>query len=145
VREAEGVGEIFTLHFKDLISGREMSIEELRGKVVLINFWATWCGPCVGEVPELKKIYEKYHDRGVENIGISLDDDPAKLLEFCREKEMTWPQHCEPGKGWDTAIARKWGVNGIPRLIVLDKQGKVRSTQARIIDLESFIFRLQKE
>lgn len=145
LRQAEGVGETFTLDFKDLISGNQMSIENLRGKVVLIQFWSTSCGPCIQEIPRLKQAYAKYHDRGVEFVGISLDTDPAKLLTFCQNNEMPWPQYCEPDKGWDTSIALKWGVNGIPQLMVLDKQGKVRSTHADPNFFDSLLYSLLKD
>ena len=72
--------------------GHEVDLAQMRGKVVLIDFWATWCGPCVAELPNVLKAYEKLHPKGFEIVGISLDSDRAKLETFIKEKNMTWPQ-----------------------------------------------------
>ncbi len=75
-----------------------LSLAGYKGKVVLVDFWATWCGPCVDELPNVIAAYKKYHDKGFEIVGISLDQDKAKLEEFLKEKGMTWPQFLD-GKG----------------------------------------------
>ena len=121
----------FELSFSDVLSGREMTIEDLRGKVVVIDFWATWCGPCVGEIPNMKTLYSQYKNRGVEFIGINLDERSSTLVEFCKKNGVTWPQYCEEGKTWDTEFIQDWGINSIPRLFVLDQKGDLYSTDAR--------------
>lgn len=128
---ADAPEESFELSFKDKISNREISISDLKGKVVVIDFWATWCGPCVQEIPQMMKLYDEYKDRGVEFIGISLDERSSTVKQFCEDKGMTWPQYCEEGKTWNTGFSRKWGISSIPTLFILDKNGALHSRNAR--------------
>ena len=75
---------------KDAITGQQFSLSDLRGKVVLIDFWATWCGPCVRELPNVKRAYSKYKARGFEIVSVSLDTDKQRFRRFVREKRMSW-------------------------------------------------------
>ena len=106
------------------VSGNPLSIAKYKGKVVLVDFWATWCGPCVGELPNVLKAYEKHHGSGFEIIGISLDQDEKKLTAFTAEKKMTWQQFFD-GKGWKNALAAKYGIQSIPATYLLDGEGKI--------------------
>jgi thiol-disulfide isomerase/thioredoxin len=147
-RQTAGVGKPFELAFDDAISGKKISMADLKGKVVVIDFWATWCGPCVAEMPEMKKLYAEYKDKGVEFIGVSLDSPEdqgglKKLKEFVAEKQITWPQYYQ-GKGWESEFSRSWGINGIPTLFIVDAEGNLHSTQARG-QLESLIPELLKK
>src|SRR5258706_153896 len=108
---------------KDL-TGKPLSIANYKGKIVLVDFWATWCGPCVGELPNVLKTYEKYHDKGFEIVGISLDSDKAKLTSFMEMQKMTWRQYFD-GKGWGNKLAGKYGVGSIPATYLLDGEGKI--------------------
>lgn len=108
---------------KDL-DGKPLSVAKYKGKVVLIDFWATWCGPCVAELPNVLKAYQKYHDKGFEIIGISLDEDRDALTSFIKKREMTWKQYFD-GKGWQNKLARQYGVNSIPATYLLDGEGKL--------------------
>ena len=135
VRRADGVGKAFEIKFTDAVSGDTVSSETLKGKIVVVDFWATWCGPCVAELPTMKKIYADYHDKGVEFVGISLDAPPAeggkdKLLAFVKSNEMSWPQYYQ-GNGWKSDFSSSWGVNSIPALFVVGADGKLVSTEAR--------------
>ncbi len=112
------------------IDGRQVDLKRLRGKVVLLNFWATWCGPCLAELPQLQAIYRKYHDRGFEVIGISSDKpgDKEKLRKFVDKHDIAWPQYFdEVSKGGMNTFVREYGVRSIPLDLLLDKSGRLIS------------------
>lgn len=106
------------------LSGKQLSIANYKGKVVLLDFWATWCTPCVQELPNVIKAYKQYHPQGFEVIGISLDQQKGKLTTFLRDKDMTWPQYFD-GKGWQNDLAVKYGIRSIPATFLLDGEGKI--------------------
>jgi thiol-disulfide isomerase/thioredoxin len=119
------------------LDGSAFDMEKYRGKVVLIDFWATWCVPCVEELPNVKACYEKYHDKGFEVVGISLDreGDRGKLADFVKKHGIAWPQFFD-GKEKDNVFALKYGIRGIPAVLLLDREGKIVETEARGPDLE---------
>ena len=106
------------------VDGSEIDLAKLRGQVVLIDFWATWCPPCVEEVPELVATYEKFKDRGFTIVGISLDEDKAALEKFTTENKMTWPQFFD-GKGWENELAKRFKIQTVPTMWLLGKDGKL--------------------
>jgi len=106
------------------VDGKPLSIAGYKGKVVLVDFWATWCGPCRVELPHVLAAYRKYHSQGFEIIGISLDQDRAKLIEFTKAMNMTWPQYFD-GQGWGNKLVVKYGIEGIPATYLLDGNGKI--------------------
>jgi len=118
---------------KDVV-GKPLSVANYKGKVVLIDFWATWCGPCVGELPNVIKTYEANHSHGFEIIGISLDQSKSKLTSFLEEKHMTWQQFFD-GQGWQNKLAVKYGVQSIPATYLLDGEGKIIGKDLRGEDL----------
>jgi thiol-disulfide isomerase/thioredoxin len=115
---------------------------------VVVDFWATWCGPCVAEMPKMKELYAQYRSRGVEFIGVSLDQ-PRKqgglkrLAAFVQANGIAWPQYYQ-GHGWNSPFSASWGIHSIPRVFVVDQAGKLYSADARD-KLETLIPELLKE
>jgi thiol-disulfide isomerase/thioredoxin len=132
--QLEAIGKPFDLDFTDAIKGSAVSIKGLKGKVVVIDFWATWCGPCVAEMPKMKELYAKYRDQGVEFIGVSLDQPKEqggldKLKTFVKQNEIGWPQYYQ-GKGWESEFSMSLGINSIPCVFIVDAEGKLYSVEA---------------
>ena len=123
------VGKPLNLKFT-AADGSPVDLVNMRNKVVLVDFWATWCGPCMAEVPNVVAAYKKYHSNGFEIIGISLDNNKDTMLKVTREKEMTWPQYFD-GKGWKNEISSSFQIHGIPSMWLVNKKGIVVTTEAR--------------
>ena len=112
------------------VDGSEIDLAALRGQVVLVDFWATWCPPCVEEVPELVATYEKFKDQGFTIVGISLDEDKGALEKFTTENKMTWPQFFD-GKGWENEMAKRFKIQTVPTMWLLDREGKLIDANPR--------------
>jgi thiol-disulfide isomerase/thioredoxin len=123
------VGEAIDLKFTAL-DGTEVDVSAMKDKVVLVDFWATWCMPCMQDLPSVKALYDELHDKGFEIVGISLDEDRADLDGVIKEEGITWPQAFD-GKGWETELAAKFGIQSIPTTILLGKDGKVAAVNLR--------------
>jgi peroxiredoxin len=119
-------------------TGKALSVATYKGKVLLLDFWATWCGPCVAELPNVLKTYEKHHGAGFEIIGVSLDNSKDKLDNFTKEKKMTWPQFFD-GKGWQNKLAQQYGIRSIPATFLLDGNGVIIAKNLRGPDLEEAV------
>ena len=116
-----------------LLNGQPFDQKSLAGKVVLVDFWATWCGPCVAEIPNVLAQYEKYHDKGFEVVGISLDEDRETLAKFVTDQKIPWPILYEKpgGEGWRHPLATYYGISGIPTVILIGRDGNVVTLNAR--------------
>jgi peroxiredoxin len=121
--------------------GSSVDMSELRGKVVLVDFWASWCPDCIREMPAVRQTYQKYKERGFAVIGISLDKDPQALANFVARKLIPWPQYFD-GKGWENDFATKYGVHAIPEMWLINQRGEVVSTDISVEELEQRIEQL---
>ncbi len=133
------VGERLEIAFQSL-QGQAVDLAELRGKVVLVHFWATTCRPCVQGLPALTKLYGKVHDQGVEFIGISLDDDVEKAKRFIVDHRVPWPEYCD-GRGWQSELAKRYGIFSLPSTFLLDRAGKIVAANLSDAQLEAEILK----
>jgi thiol-disulfide isomerase/thioredoxin len=115
------------------VDGKTVDFAKLRGKVVLLDFWATWCPSCREAIPEVVAIYKKYHDQGFEVVGISLDHDKSAMLNYMDQHGMTWPQYFDGG-GWDNQISSSLGVQEIPTMVLFGKDGRPIRSDGRSLD-----------
>lgn len=127
----------------ETVQGQSISVPQ-DNKITLLEFWATWCGPCMGEIPHLKSIQSKYSADDLQIIGISLDTNPKKVEQFIRSKKMSWPQIIQP-KEWDGEITKKYNVLGIPATYIISKNGKIIAKDLRGEELEKEIANLMNQ
>jgi thiol-disulfide isomerase/thioredoxin len=130
IRQRNIIGKNLEIKFK-AVDGNEVDLSKMKGKVVLVDFWATWCPPCRKELPNVLDVYKKYHSKGFEIIGISFekDKDPESLKSFTKGMDMPWPQYFD-GKYWDNDLGIYYGIQGIPAMWLVNKDGKVVDIEA---------------
>ena len=132
-----GVGDEMKIAFTDL-KGVEVDLEKMKDKVILVDFWATWCGPCVAEMPNVIAAYEANKEKGFEVVGISLDEDKAAVEKFITDNKMPWPQYVD-GKGGENELAQRFGIRRIPATFLVGKGGKIIASNLRGPELEAAI------
>ncbi|KAA5547893.1 TlpA disulfide reductase family protein [Adhaeribacter rhizoryzae] len=123
--------------------GKSVSLSSLRGKYVLVDFWASWCGPCRQENPNVVRMYNQYKDKGFEIFGVSLDESREKWLKAIDADKLTWP-HVSDLKGWESSAAKLYNIQAIPQTLLLDKEGKIIAKNLRGPSLEEKLASLLK-
>jgi thiol-disulfide isomerase/thioredoxin len=139
IQDSLAAGAVFPDFAETDLNGKPLSVAALKGKVVLVDFWATWCPPCRAELPNVIVTYKKHHSEGFEIIGVSLDSDREKLDAFLKQQDgMTWPQYFD-GLGWSNKLAGKYGVQSIPFAVLVGPDGKIIGKDLRGEDLENAV------
>ncbi len=126
--------------FDSATDGKAVDLSKLRGKVVLLDFWATWCAPCMAKIPEIVTLSKKYQDKGFQVIGVSFDQDKSALLKIVKAKDMDWPEYFD-GKGPEGETTSRFGVDAIPAAWLVDRQGLLHQVD-READLDTEIAKL---
>jgi peroxiredoxin len=116
------------------VDGRKVDLTKMKGKVVLVDFWATTCGPCIAELPRIKIAYDKFHEQGFEIIGISCDTELERLKRFIKNNGIPWPQYFDGKQQESNKFAQSFGVDGIPHMFLVDKKGLLRFDNVRAND-----------
>ncbi len=111
-------------------AGDRIALGSYRGKVLLVDFWASWCKPCRQEMPTVKSVYKEFHEKGFEILGISLDQSEASFEGYIEEQGITWPQIFD-GKGWKSSVGQRYGINSIPATFLIDRKGTIRYRDLR--------------
>jgi len=111
--------------------GNIRKLSDLRGKVVLIDFWASWCGPCRAELPNVVRLYNKYHDKGFDIYSVSLDKDRNAWLQAIQNTGQVWPNHVSDLQGWTSSGGRTYGVSSIPHTVLIDRKGRIIGKKLR--------------
>jgi thiol-disulfide isomerase/thioredoxin len=122
------------------MEGQKLSMDELQGKVVLIDFWATWCQPCREALPHIRKIADKFHDEPFVVLSVNVDTDEKKWKSFVAENRMTWPQYFDTG--FTGPVARMFDVNAIPHTFTIDADGIVQDEKVGDASIEGKLKKL---
>jgi thiol-disulfide isomerase/thioredoxin len=136
LRGAAGIGEEAINIVGDTPEGIKMDLKSLRGKYVLIDFWASWCGPCRRENPNVVRLYNQYKDKGFDILGVSLDNNKEKWKAAIKKDKLKW-HHISDLKGWSSTLSKPYGVRGIPYTVLVDKEGKILAKKLRGAALEA--------
>jgi len=115
----------------DSPEGKKIKLSSLRGKIVLLDFWASWCGPCRKENPAVVAAYNKFKDKGFDIYSVSLDQDKGRWVNAIAQDGLVWSSHVSDLKGWQSAPAAMYGVSSIPAQFLLDKEGRIIAKNLR--------------
>ena len=142
LKRLDQVGQSAPSFAAEDIQGRAVRLAAYRGKYVLLDFWATWCGPCVAELPRIQAAYRAYHDAGFEIIGVSLDESKAAVVDFVKARKLPWPQIHNGGAATD--LVQSFGVTSIPATYLIDPDGTIIRIDLRGKALDETLARLIK-
>lgn len=117
-------GEAPDITMKDP-AGNDRSLYDLRGKVVLLDFWASWCGPCRRANPAVVQVYQEFKDKGFDVFSVSLDNKQEAWIQAIQKDQLTWPNHVSQLKGWQSEICRDYAIRAVPTTYLIDKEGKI--------------------
>ncbi len=120
------------------LDGKPISLQQYRGKVVLLDFWAVWCGPCLTEIPNVKRVYDTYKDKGFDIIGVSLDTDETRLRNYLKKNNISWRQVFS-GQKWKSPLVQQYDIRSIPAPWLIAKDGRLISREARGVKLERLV------
>lgn len=138
IRRLRLVGSAMELSGKTF-QGQEFNLSEYQGKVVLVDFWATWCGPCVAEYPQIRSLWEKYHDQGFEVVGVSMDSDRESLATYLREKEVPWIVLNDAAHEGKHPSTEHYSIQTVPAMFLIGRDGKVITTKVEVAKLEKLL------
>ena len=141
--ESTAIGQIAPNFTITTPEGESISLYDIKGKVKLIDFWASWCGPCRGENPHVVEIYKEYHPKGLEIFGVSLDNNKEAWVKAIADDGLVW-KHGSDLKGWQSAPAQLYSVSGIPHTVLLDENNKIIAKNLRGDELKQKIAELFK-
>jgi len=141
--ESTAIGQIAPNFTVTTPEGESISLYDIKGKVKLVDFWASWCGPCRGENPHVVEIYKEYHPKGLEIFGVSLDNNKEAWVKAIADDGLVW-KHGSDLKGWQSAPAKLYSVTGIPHTILLDENNKIIAKNLRGDELKQKIAELLK-
>ena len=140
VPEGLEVGQKFPGFNETSLAGDPLSVATYKGRVTMIDFWATWCPPCRAELPNVIAIYNRHHTQGFDIIGVSLDQDRDTVVNFTQAQGMAWSQYFD-GQGWDNKLAKQYGVSSIPMTYLLDGHGVIIGKDLRGEELSDAVIK----
>ncbi len=141
---SELIGEVVPNFSAADLDGKPISLQQYRGKVVLLDFWAVWCGPCLTEIPNVKRVYDTYRDRGFDIIGVNLDTDETRLRNYLKKNNISWRQIFS-GRKWDSPLAKQYHIRSIPAPWLIARDGTLISREARGVKLERLVVEALKD
>lgn len=143
IRRLQLIGNKMVLEGKSF-QGQSFQLSDYEGRVVLVDYWATWCGPCVAEYPQIRKLYEKYHGRGFDVVGVSMDADRDSLASYLKEKEVPWVVLNDAEAGGKHPSTEYYSIQTVPAMFLIGRDGKVISTTAEVAKLDAILDELLK-